>query len=291
MRLKQHFLLLIILPTLLLSLGCTNMFFFPMKEHILSPEKIGLAYEDVYIETEDKIKLHGWFLHAKKKPNETAKATILLLHGNAENISTHIGAVYWLPQEGFNVFLYDYRGYGKSEGELNIDTAISDVSNVIDGISKRDDVDKSKLIIFGQSLGAAIAANAVAKYQTEYNVSALILESGFSDFRKIAKEKLNDSWITWAFQWPLSLTITNNYSPAMALSRISDIPVLIIHGDNDKVVPLKHGRLLYESASQPKEMWIVANGKHTASTTKKEYRKKLIRYFSKSTKNHLIKNN
>jgi len=257
-----------------------------MKEHVLSPDRIGLAYENVYIETDDNIKLHGWFLRAQRAPNETAKATILLLHGNAENISTHIGAVYWLPQEGFNVFLYDYRGYGKSEGELGVDTAISDVSNVLAHISKRDDVDSSKLIIFGQSLGAAIAANAVAKYQTENNISALILESGFSDFRKIAREKLNESWLTWAFQWPLSLTITNNYSPENALSHISGIPILIIHGNADEVIPLKHGRLLYESASEPKDLWIIPDGKHTAATTQKSYRTKLIKYFDETAINN-----
>jgi len=277
---KRNLSLTIILSMLILSMGCTNMFFFPMKEHVLSPEKIGLSYEDVYIETADNIKLHGWFLHAQKESNETAKTTVVLLHGNAENISTHIGAVYWLPKEGFNVFLYDYRGYGKSEGELSIESAISDVAKVINHLTKRDDVDKSKLIIFGQSLGAAIAANAVAKYQTKYNISALVLESGFSDFRKIAKEKLNESWLTWALQWPLSLTITNNYSPAKALSHISDLPILIIHGDNDKVIPLKHGKRLYDSASQPKDIWIVPDGLHTNTTTKTNYRIKLINYFN-----------
>jgi len=275
MNIRKIPILLILLIVLCLSIGCTNMFFYPMKKHVLSPKKIGLSYEDNYITTDDGTRLHGWFLPSKGP----AKATILFLHGNAENISTHIGAVYWLPKQGFNVYLYDYRGYGKSEGELNIDTAISDVSTVIAQLSKRDDVDDSKLIVFGQSLGAAIAANAVAQNQANFNIAALVMESGFSDFRNIAREKLSESWITWAFQWPLSLTITNKYSPQTALSSISKIPVLIMHGDNDKVIPLEHGKLLYESASQPKELWIIPNGKHTAATTLKSYRIKLIKYF------------
>jgi len=273
--------LYLIIGLSILSAGCTNMFFYPMKKHVLSPEKIGLEYEDVFINTDEGYKLHGWFLPAQKVP----RATIIFLHGNAENISTHIGAIYWLPEQGFNVFIYDYRGYGKSEGEVDIDGTIADVTLVIDHISNRDDIKGSNLIIYGQSLGGAIASNAVANYQAKNNIKALVLESSFSDFRKIAREKLGEGWLTWAFQWPLSLTITSDYSPQKALRNISDIPILIIHGDDDEIIPHKHGKTLYDAASEPKELWIVPEGKHIAATINKEYRIKLVDYFEKVTTN------
>ncbi|MFL6647184.1 MAG: alpha/beta hydrolase, partial [Sulfurifustaceae bacterium] len=92
--------------------GCTGVFFQPYRTLVRTPDDIGLAYEDVRFKTADGVVLHGWFLPA----NATACATVLFLHGNAENISTHIGSVYWMPRYGFNVFLPDYRGYGASSG-------------------------------------------------------------------------------------------------------------------------------------------------------------------------------
>ena len=96
--------------------ACTNVFFQPQQIQYLTPDKIGLAYEDVYFSSSGGLKLHGWLLPATGK----AQGTILFLHGNAENITTHIASVYWLPAQHYNVFLPDYRGYGLSEGESEL---------------------------------------------------------------------------------------------------------------------------------------------------------------------------
>ena len=103
--------------------GCTQLFFFPMKQEVRTPADIGLVYEDVYFPGKDEHKLHGWYLPAVGH----ARATVLFLHGNAENISTHIGSVYWLPARGFNVLLFDYQGYGQSEGTPSVAGALDDV--------------------------------------------------------------------------------------------------------------------------------------------------------------------
>lgn len=252
------------------------MFFYPMKEHIYSPGKIGIQYEDVYIDTADGLKLHGWFLPSLQA---NPKASILFLHGNAENISTHVGAVYWLPNYGFNVLIYDYRGYGKSEGQVDLDATMTDVKPVIDYMTNRADVNASKLIIFGQSLGGAIAINTVANHQKKKNIKAVVIESSFTGFRQIAREKLGESWLTWAFQWPLSLTITNDYSSEKALTKLAGIPVLIIHGNKDHIIPFRHGKTLYQAALPPKDFWIVPEGGHIQAMTLTTYREKLVEYF------------
>jgi len=87
--------------------GCTTLFFQPLGKHIRTPKDIGLDYEDLWFKSADGVLLNAWFLPAKT----VARGTVLFLHGNAENISTHIGAVFWLPERGFNVLLLDYRGY------------------------------------------------------------------------------------------------------------------------------------------------------------------------------------
>ena len=272
---KQSYSIGVVFFLVILITGCTNMFFFPMKNHVLSPGKIGLLYEDIYIPTDDGTKLHAWFLPSF----DDAKATILFLHGNAENISTHIGAVHWLPRYGFNVLLYDYRGYGKSGGELGVETAINDFNHVLNYLTKRDDVKNGKVIVYGQSLGGAIAANAVAKNSSNNHIAGLVIESSFSDFREIAREKLNESWLTWAFQWPLALTVTADYSSKKALANIHNIPILIIHGTDDRIIPFHHGEALYQAALNPKEFWAIPGGTHTSASRSKSFRKRLAKYF------------
>ena len=119
--------LLGVLMLCIASTGCSSFFFQPHKQHYRDPGKIGLAFEDVYFPTNDNLKLHGWFLPAQGE----VKGTVLFLHGNAENISTHIGSVYWLPARGFNVFLPDYRGYGKSEGAPSLAGSMADIESAL----------------------------------------------------------------------------------------------------------------------------------------------------------------
>ena len=93
-----------------LELGsCANLLFFPQRDLVLTPDQVGLAYRDVWFEAADGTRLHGWFLPAEKKMALSAACTVLFLHGNAENISTHLASVSWLPAQGYNVFLFDYR--------------------------------------------------------------------------------------------------------------------------------------------------------------------------------------
>ena len=101
-----------------LQLGaCTSLLFYPQRELVLTPDRVGLAYRDVWFKAADGTRLHGWFLPAGMNVVRGEACTVLFLHGNAENISTHIGNVAWLPGKGYNVFLFDYRGYGRSAGE------------------------------------------------------------------------------------------------------------------------------------------------------------------------------
>ena len=97
------------------------MLFFPIKQHLLDPKERGVDYQDIYIGTESGQQLHGWLLPEA----DDLKGTVVFFHGNGENISTHVGAVYWLPQHGYRVILIDYRGYGKSSGQATLDNAIS----------------------------------------------------------------------------------------------------------------------------------------------------------------------
>lgn len=262
---------------LFLLSACTHVFFQPQQIQYMTPDKIGLAYEDIYFNSSDGVKLHGWFLPAKGK----AKGTLLFFHGNAENISTHIGNVYWLPAQNYNVFLPDYRGYGLSEGTPSLQGAQVDINSAMGYLLQRKDIDTDRIVILAQSLGGAMSLYNVAHSPYRSKIKALITESAFSDYRGIVREKLGSFWLTWPFQWPLSLTIDNDYSPLLVVNKISPIPLLIIHGDKDQVVPLSHGQALFAAAMQPKEMWVIEGGGHIEALRHKEYQVQLLEYLTR----------
>jgi uncharacterized protein len=252
--------------------GCNGVFFFPGRAQVLSPDQLGLKYEDVYFPARDGTRLHAWFLPAQGR----ALGTILFLHGNAENISTHIMSVRWLPARGFNVFLLDYRGYGASQGEPTVQGVQEDVNAAMETLLARPGVDPDRLVVFGQSLGGSIAIYNVAHSPYRRHVRALAVESAFASYRGIAREKLADFWLTWPLQYPLSWLVSDRYSPARAVARISPIPLLVIHGDHDPIVPLADGERLFALAREPKQLWIVPGGGHIQAFRHQSFRDRFV---------------
>ena len=257
-------------------LGCNGVFFIPYHAHVQTPKQLGLAYEDVYFQAGDGTPLHAWFLPAESK----ALGTILFLHGNAENISTHIMSVRWLPARGFNVFLLDYRGYGASGGAASLSGAQEDMDAALRTLLARKDVDPDGVVVFGQSLGGAIAIYNVAHSPYRQHIRALAVESTFASYRQITREKLADFWLTWPLQWPLSWTVSDEYSPSAAVAGVSPIPLLIIHGDRDPIVPPHHGQRLFDLAREPKQLWVIPGGRHIQVFQSQIYRDRFVAYLT-----------
>jgi pimeloyl-ACP methyl ester carboxylesterase len=157
--LKKFFLLTILLVCIT---ACDSVFFYPTKAQVMSPDQIGVKYQPFEVSNDSEPKIYGWFLPAQGN----AKATIIHLHGNAENISTHFVSIYWLPAENFNVVTFDYRGYGASEGRPSIEGVHRDAIRAIEyaklNFSMKDG-EAVPLFLFGQSLGASIALNVAAR--------------------------------------------------------------------------------------------------------------------------------
>jgi fermentation-respiration switch protein FrsA (DUF1100 family) len=245
-----------------------------MREHLLTPDRLGLAYRDVWFEAEDGVRVHGWFLPANGK----ATGTVLFLHGNAENISTHIASVAWLPGASFNVFLMDYRGYGLSEGSPSFDGLHRDVAAAIKTVFKLDGVDPDRVVLFGQSLGGALAITALARSPQRERLRALVVEGAPSSYRGLAQEKLAELWLTWPLQVPLSWTIDDQYRPVDAIAQVAPIPILIIQGEADPIVPPAHGKALFAAAREPKTLWLLPHTGHIRAFTSEENRNRLIDY-------------
>jgi fermentation-respiration switch protein FrsA (DUF1100 family) len=274
----------LLLLTVLLS-ACTNLFFQPHSFLIDTPDRHGLEYRIENFQAADGTALNAWFLPARIKDGEQAKATILFLHGNAENISTHFRNVAWLPAEGFNVLALDYRGYGASDGEPSLAGMQLDIDAAMRSLLVQKNVDPDKIIIFGQSLGGSLAIYYAAHSAYRANIRAVVIDSAFFDYRQIVKEKLAGFFLSWPFQWLPSLTVDDDYSPANAVASISPLPLLLIHGDRDVVVPTHNSQQLFERAKEPKELWIVPGAGHTQSLNKETVRKRLLEYLLRHTGN------
>jgi len=264
----------ILLAFLLLLSGCTHLAFQPMKQQVFDPASVHIVYQDVWIETSDGMRLHGWWLPHQQEE----QGSILFLHGNAENISTHIGSVWWLPKYGYNVLLIDYRGYGRSEGEPTLAGLQLDMAASLDWLFHRQDIDTQRIVIFGQSLGAATAITGLVDSPYRSRVRGLIVEGAFTSYRELARELLGNSWITWPLQWPLSMLIDDHYRPIDSIKKLADVPILIIHSHKDEVIPFHHGVELYQAARGNKTFWPIDDARHIATFIDPKQRLRLVDY-------------
>jgi len=260
-----------------LLLGCGGVFFVPQGKLVATPGDFEVRYREVSIEPAPGVFLHGWFLPGKPPVG----ATIVFLHGNAQNISYHQASVLWLPRRHFNVLLYDYRGYGRSGGVSTVENAIEDFGAVMATVAKQPEAAGRPVVVFGQSLGASLAIAAVARWQDRYPVAAVVLDSPFSDFRGIVREKVSAVW--WLRPVSIFVPVLIPGEPVLRedIAKLAPTPVLLIHGADDGIVPPQHSRLLYHAAGRPRELWIVPGARHIASLGKEAVRARLIAYLDR----------
>jgi fermentation-respiration switch protein FrsA (DUF1100 family) len=136
-------------------------------------------------------------------------------------------------------------------------------------------------VVFGQSLGGSIAVYNVAHSPYRRHIRGLAVESAFASYRGIAREKLAAFWLTWPLQYPLSWLVSDRYSPAHAVADVSPIPLLIIQGDRDPIVPVGHARQLFKLAREPKQLWIVPGGGHIQAFEYPGYRDRFVRWLER----------
>lgn len=258
--------------------GCVNrMFYYPNRIEYRAPQSIGGGARDVFFRSEDGTGLHGWYVEAL---TSNAIATIVHFHGNAQNLTAHSSFVEWLPAEGFNVFMFDYRGYGKSEGRPSREGLFMDGVAALREVRRLPGVDTNRIIIIGQSLGGATAL-AVAGRHPELRGQALIIDSAFYSYRRIVRDKIKMIPLLSLLRVPLSyLLVSNAYTPEHTLADIAPVPVLFLHGTADVVIPYSHSEMLFAAAAEPKELIIIPGAGHIEGMydTKYEIRPRVLAF-------------
>ncbi|MFC1917567.1 alpha/beta hydrolase [Chloroflexota bacterium] len=215
----------------------------PERVISVDPSDIGLEFESVSFRTEDKVMLSGWYI-----PSEGATGVVLFCHGNAGNISHRLESIEIFHRLGMNIFIFDYRGYGRSEGKPSEIGTYRDVEAVWRYLVKERQENPNRIVVIGRSLGGAVAA----WLAHSHTPAILILESAFTSAPDIAGK-------LYPFL-PVRLLSRFKYNTAEYLDEV-DCPVLIVHSREDEIMPFSHGQRLFERARGTKE-FLEISGTH-----------------------------
>ncbi|MBU0549638.1 MAG: alpha/beta hydrolase [Candidatus Omnitrophica bacterium] len=238
--------------------------YYPTKDISLSPADIGIKYEDIFFTTEDGARLNGWFI-----PQEKPRGTLLFCHGNAGNIGDRVEFVGIFYKLNLNVLIFDYRGYGRSQGRPSEEGLYKDAQAAYRYLLSRKDINKSPIIIYGKSIGANVAIDLASKV----NTVALIVDSAFTSACDMGRKLFPYLPVKWV--------ITVKFD-ALAKIKEINIPKLIIHSRDDEIVPFKMGQRLFEAAPQPKEFYPMRGGHNEAIfIAGQEYASRIDKFLSK----------
>lgn len=229
---------------LLLYFSQSRLVYYPEtgREIIATPVRIGLPFEDIRLTASDGIGLHGWFV-----PAPQPRGTVLFLHGNAGNISHRLDSVQMFHRLGYNTLIFDYRGYGNSGGTPTEQGTYRDAEAAWRYLTEQRQVPACRIVLFGESLGGAIAAQLASTRKP----AALVIASGFISVPEMAQHLYPYLPVRW---------LARIRYDTRAYLRTVTAPVLIAHSPQDEIIPYEHGRALFAAAPPPKQFLELAGG-------------------------------
>jgi len=252
-------LLVVILAVISVSSCCDRLFYYPDHIEHSDPAQQGVRFERVTFTSEDGTRLSGWFFPAAGP----AKGTIVHCHGNAQNITSHWRGGDFLPERGFHLLVFDYRGYGASDGSPTRRGTVMDARAAVAYVRGRPDVDPRRVALFGQSLGGAVAVVVAAG---DPRIKGAVIDSAFTSYQAEAAHVLRRTVLLYPLAWPLSrLLVSSGLDPIDCVDRISPRPLLFVHGTRDRVVPPEMSRELAARAKEPKQLWLAEGATHIAA--------------------------
>lgn len=229
-----------------------RLMFFPARQLEHTPSRYQLKYEDVWIsisQSERVDRLHGWWIPAKQ-PNAPV---MLYFHHNANNIGANVSQALQFHQLGYSVFLFDYRGFGQSDGAFPTEAQVyEDGQAAWNYLTQERKIPPSQIVIYGHSLGGAIAIDLAAKHP---EAAALIVQNSFTSMRDMTR-RFGIYWLL-----PVELLLEQRFESLEKIKTVR-MPVLIITGTEDLQIPTEMGRRLYAAAPELKQLIVIEGGGH-----------------------------
>ena len=232
--------------TLFLVFSEKRLIYYPAAEVDVTPKALGLPFEEVEIDVEPGVKLHGWFIKAAKEPSV---ATVLFSHGNAGNIADRLDRVLRWREVGADFLLYDYRGYGKSTGSPDEEGTYRDGRAAYDYLVKGRQVDPARLVLMGESLGCAVSI----QLAIERKAAGLVIEAPFASIAHMANA-------IYPFL-PLGSFIRTRYENVKKVPQLK-MPLLVVQGTRDEVIPVSQGKMVFDAAPEPKQYLAIEGAHH-----------------------------
>lgn len=235
-----------------------KLLYFPVREVSCTPAELGLGFEDVTFKSADGLRLNGWYIPAPLEIRtkvvsaqigdsvltgsaENSQFTVLFCHGNGGNMAHCIDSIDIFHELGMNCFIFDYRGYGKSEGKPGEEGTYLDAEAAYKWLTEEKKILPANIIVFGRSLGGSVATYLSGKNR----VGALVIESTFTSYIDVGRKFYPYMPVRWFARFSYN-----------TVGYIKDVvcPVMLIYSRDDEVVPFEFGRKLYEAANEPKEL-------------------------------------
>lgn len=249
----------------LVSLLQSKLIYFPSREYHSTPADVGLSFEDLTLTTDDGLGIAAWYV-----PRNEAKGTVIFCHGNAGNMADRLFIMQFFHKLGYHVFIFDYRGYGRSEGQPEEEGTYLDALAAWRFVQETKNEPPSRIVIVGRSLGGAVAIDLALRHPP----AALVVEATFTSLTDVGRFHYPLLPVRWLLRY--------RYESIDKVSRL-DCPKQFYHGRDDTLIPLENGRKLFEAAAEPKEFIETPGGHNSAGFAwSSEYTERLAMFLDEA---------
>ena len=244
---------------ILLVSGCSKNAIFPTDTEVYdSPKHYAYSYEEFYFKSTQEAMLRGWLFRS----NGASQGVVVVANGMKYNMSSRFQEWTWLLDKGYDLFIFDYRGYGESKGEVDMFGFVDDVASAIEYTHALNE--DLPMIVVGQSMGGSFVIDAVAKKEYPY-VKLLIIDSTMTGFARASKEIIKEHVLLWPLIW-VPEAITPEGVDAIDVVDKTETPMLFMVGLQDQIIAPKHSAELFVKAKDPKALWVVEEAGHVECT-------------------------
>ncbi len=227
----------------------------------------GVRPQDVTFSSKNGARLHGWYF--TNKSGSSPKAILVQFHGNAENVTSHFAALAWVLDHGYDFFIFDYQGFGKSEGKPTVDGAVEDGVAAVRLMSQR--APGRPIVLIGQSIGGILSVKVTSLLKSEVPIAGVVVDSSFASFVDMGQKMVPSMP-----RWSVKLAAPSDAPFENAPAEVSPVPAIVMHAEDDSVVPFSFGQALFSKMKEPKEFWTIPRGGHIRSLVIPEIQVRLM---------------